>query len=1364
MPTSVGTNPSTAYTAAGFSANPTIAGRLNSNAWDIRGFDFGTLGFGGNQTVDDFGRGQITNPVLTGGLYAYTELPGTVANPAFMIQPTATDFNPGAVVLRLRNNGTTNMTQLAVSYNLFLRNDEGRSNSFNFSHSPDDIVYEAETTLDYASPETPDAFQWTQVDVTPSRSIIITGINVAPGGYYYLRWTSQDISGTGDRDEFGLDDIVISATYGPPAAEINVKGVSGVTVLSGDTTPTVAEGTDFAPIGAPISTTSASVNTTFIIQNLGGAILNVSNVTITGTNAADFAVFIPSPTNTPTGDIQPAGSPSNQRELTLKFDPSDEGLRTARVYIANNDSNENPYWFDIQGYGVIPKPDMNVKGLTGGTSNITSGNMIPSAGNNTLWAVDQLVGTSTTKDYRIQNTALISSILLLTGTPKVTISGVNPGDFVVTTQPPATSINGGFGTNFIITFTPSAPGIRTALVTIQNNDPIADPFTTLTESPYTFLVQGKGVAPEIDITGNAQPIVSGSITPTLVNHTIFDYLNINAATLDRVYSIRNTGTMPLTIGAVTLSGVNASEFSIITLPAASLAVNATTTFTVRFDPSSVGVRNAIVSVVSNDYDENPYTFAIRGYGLDYIPCAYSAVETIAIQDFEATPATPTWGISGTGYTLAAGTAYGLSGDGGSSDRFLGARSLQVTNATSTVTFAAVNTTLFSDIELSIRLASMSTTDIEGSDVADKVIVAVSANGGATWSNELDLSGNTNSKWNFVSGSGIASALYDGNNILTNFLTAAGGYVTANGTGTIRLSGLPKTTNLMVRITLINNAAEIWALENVTLFGRKEITTIWNGSAWSNSAPTTTVKAIFSGSYNTATNGNVTACKCQVNAGQTVTVGTNQFLSVESDIENSGSITVESGGSLVQRNDFAANIGNVVVRRNSTAMRMYDYTYWSSPVAGQTLFNLSPLTKSDKFYQFNTPINNWQGVPSGNIMTPSIGYIIRAPQNFTSTPQIYPAQFAGPANNGIYQPAIFNSTGTWNLLGNPYPSAINANAFLQLADNAAILNGTIYLWTHNTPIASLVYNFSDYAVYTLLGGTGTAAAPNVGVNNTIPTGKIASGQGFFVVAHGNGNATFNNSMRLTGNNTEFFRTANQMGMESISEPDGIEKHRIWLDFANADGLFKQTLVGYAEGGTNEFDTMFDGPMPSGGNAVSFYSLMDENTNSFSIQARALPFNNQDKVRLGYSTTVAGNYTIGIEGTDGLFGEQDIYLEDKALNVIHDLKESSYVFTTETGTFNERFELRYTTEQLSTPGFNPVNSLLIAVKESAINLKSSQENISEVTVYDMLGRTIYTRSDIGTTHFSIENLLASQQSLIVKAKLENGAIVTKKILFK
>jgi hypothetical protein len=98
--------------------------------------------------------------------------------------------------------------------------------------------------------------------------------------------------------------------------------------------------------------------------------------------------------------------------------------------------------------------------------------------------------------YTIENFG--AGVLTLSGTPRVAISGTHAADFVVKTQPPATvaklttiSLPGFSGNNpgretFEITFTPSAVGIRTATVSIANNDPA--------DNPYTFDIQGTGVA------------------------------------------------------------------------------------------------------------------------------------------------------------------------------------------------------------------------------------------------------------------------------------------------------------------------------------------------------------------------------------------------------------------------------------------------------------------------------------------------------------------------------------------------------------------------------------------------------------------------------------------------------------------------------------------------------------------------------------------------------------------------------------------------------------------------------------------------------------------------------------------------------
>src|SRR5690606_35198786 len=163
------------------------------------------------------------------------------------------------------------------------------------------------------------------------------------------------------------------------------------------------------------------------------------------------------------------------------------------------------------------------------------------------------------------------------------------------------------------------------------------------------------------------------------------------------------------------------------------------------------------------------------------------------------------------------------------------------------------------------------------------------------------------------------------------------------------------------------------------------------------------------------------------------------------------------------------------------------------------------------------------------------------------------------------------------------------------------------------------------------------------------------------------------MRVTGNNNVFFRPANPYA----SSPTMFESHRIWINMADTQGSFSQILVGYAEGATNDIDRGFDGETFNT-NAISLYSIASEKI--LGIQGRALPFDHNDLVPLGYSSTVVRNFTIGIDRVDGLFDNQDIFLEDRQLNLIHDLKHQPYVFTADVGTFNDRFVLRYTNSSL------------------------------------------------------------------------------------
>ncbi|RZK45296.1 MAG: T9SS sorting signal type C domain-containing protein, partial [Pedobacter sp.] len=343
-------------------------------------------------------------------------------------------------------------------------------------------------------------------------------------------------------------------------------------------------------------------------------------------------------------------------------------------------------------------------------------------------------------------------------------------------------------------------------------------------------------------------------------------------------------------------------------------------------------------------------------------------------------------------------------------------------------------------------------------------------------------------------------------------------------------------------------------------------------------------------------------------------------------------------------------------------------------------------------------------------------------------------------------------------GNPYPSAIDADLFLDPAGvNDGKVGGTIYFWTHYTPInASGQYIASDFAVYNFVGGvgTGTAAAGS----SITPNGFIASGQGFFVNAlpsnpNGSVNATMNNSMRVSGQNNQFFRSAS----------DTNDKNRIWLDLKNEAGAFKQTLVGYLNNATNDRDIYYDSDVIEAGNPVSLYSVAV--TDKFAIQGRAIPFDVNDEVPLGFRAESQGAFEIVLSNFDGLFGEQDIYLEDTYLNVIHDLKQSTYSFTTTAGTFEDRFILRYTTEALGTTEATLGDNSVVVYKSqpATINISTGTTNMKKVAIYDLRGRLLIWKDNIEASQTSFPQLPFANQVLMVQVTDADGKVVTKKISF-
>ena len=623
------------------------------------------------------------------------------------------------------------------------------------------------------------------------------------------------------------------------------------------------------------------------------------------------------------------------------------------------------------------------------------------------------------------------------------------------------------------------------------------------------------------------------------------------------------------------------------------------------------------------------------------------------------------------------------------------------------------------------------------------------------------------------------------------------------TGTVTLSGLPATgtwtinpggvtgTGTSTTITGLSSGTYTFTVTNsngcVSIASSaaavaSAVTNTWNGTTWSNGTPNNQQSLIFSGNYPSTIDPNVDlyGCSCTVTTGNNVTikVGRSLFIADQVTVVGTGTLTFENTASLVQVNNVT-NSGNINYIRTTTPINKFDYTYWSTPVLPFDLGGISPNTNGEKYYSFDSSLKNWKQESITTSMVPGKGYIVRGPQSFNDTARsAYVAVFNGVPINGTVSISGIVPNAPY-LLGNPYPSALDADSFLNTNQN--VLEGTLYFWTHNTPIAVgtpnpgtgyFAYSGDDYATYNQTGGTAVAPSSNTGgFNINIPSGKIATCQGFFgrtkTVAAGFASSTpilYTNAMRvgvggISGDNTQFFRTKGT----TTTSATLVEKHRVWLNLTNEQGAFKQTLVGYVTGATNAYESRFDGKSIDGNEFLDFYSINQDM--NLTIQGRTLPFDENDEVILGYRCAINGDFTINIDQVDGLLTNQSVFIEDKLTNSITDLKASNYSFKTTKGTFNDRFVLRYKDKTLGTNDLlAESNVVLVSVKNKQIKINSFAETIDKVTIYDLLGRKIYQKDKVSNDELLVMNFVSSYQTLIVKTTLQNGRTVTNKIFIR
>jgi len=528
--------------------------------------------------------------------------------------------------------------------------------------------------------------------------------------------------------------------------------------------------------------------------------------------------------------------------------------------------------------------------------------------------------------------------------------------------------------------------------------------------------------------------------------------------------------------------------------------------------------------------------------------------------------------------------------------------------------------------------------------------------------------------------------------------------------------------------------------------------------------------------------NAEAKTLTIASGGKINIAPEQALTVEGAVTNNDTLDsnflVETNAILIQLNSTASNSGKIKVERyvqdmNNVLPTRMDYVYWSSPVFNSQIHNgvnsiFSPGTPLNRNYQYNESNDRFYGTPDQYFQLGK-AYAIRAeisgslPSSNVGYNKTY--SFTGVPNNGyIDNYTLVKSSSVsqgYNLVGNPYPSNINADVLYDM--NSANINKVFYFWTNNTPTpmqSGTGYLGNSYAVYTGTGGSpaSSGAGSGSGWNVTeIPNGIIKATQGFMVqVKDGRSGQklifdnknTLNNQILRVSNSGTFFQKSSK------------QKDRYWLTLTSPSNIINTILVGYVEGATNNFDYDYDAPqLVSSSDGI--YTILG--SNNLAVQGRKFPLDPLDVVPLGTTQYESGSYTLKLQNPEGIFNsEQKVYLKDKVLNIVTDLSSGSYTYLASKGSTTNRFELIYKPE--STLGLTNTSAEKTQVYRDGEDfvVKSEIGNIDNLELFDAGGKLLHHYSPKSKI-YRIEGKYLSKGMYILKIyKNTSSESIIKKIL--
>ncbi len=567
-----------------------------------------------------------------------------------------------------------------------------------------------------------------------------------------------------------------------------------------------------------------------------------------------------------------------------------------------------------------------------------------------------------------------------------------------------------------------------------------------------------------------------------------------------------------------------------------------------------------------------------------------------------------------------------------------------------------------------------------------------------------------------------------------------------------------------------------------------------------------------------------------NSSDELSITASHSLYISRYLKLDGMIDLDGESQLIQSTDsyLDPTSSGVLERDQQGTKDLFTYNYWSSPVGiSNTTTNnnsyklpdvlkdgsmpdsplsihfltsgyngdpgepgVTPISIADYWiWKYASQTNNsspsWQHVRSTGTLKAGEGYTMKGVAvTGTDKTQEQNYVFKGKPNNGditITLPANKDY-----LVGNPYPSALDADEFIR--DNTSIahggrassniINGTLYFWEDfSTQTHALAEYHGGFAMYSLMGGT-KAIVNDTRLNQTGLTGTkkpqryIPVSQGFFVFADTGGNLKFKNSQRTF--KTEaldpsiFIKTETTKEKTSATTSNNNtntdRRQKIKLLFDSPIGYHRQLLVGVDQQASNDFDFGYDAPLIEDNKEDMFWVI---NENNYIIQA-INDFSNDQKLPIGFKIYQEGLATMKIDELENISASLDIFVHDKEQNTYHNLKESSFEVYLTTGNYLDRFEITFTnaktSETLNSNEFekNSLNVYYSNATSSLIIQNSSLKDIESAQIFNMLGQSIYKFEAIeNKTYQAFKTKHLNAGTYIIKVQTADS-IMSKKIL--